>query len=295
MSQKLDNTLAVLNGAIGDYLARTNNGLAIAATLMHGGRALVLEREALAAAFPSAGSKLVVLVHGLMSTEDFWRQAEGGDYGTQFARDLGYTPLYLRYNTGLAIADNGAALERMLGELVRAWPVEIAELLLLGHSMGGLVIRSACHVGRETDAAWLGRVRRCIYVGTPHRGAPLERVGRLVAKVLQAVDDPYTRLSADLANLRSQGIQDLGDPRHPVPLLTSIEHLLIAGTISREPWLAALFGDAMVSVASATDRARGEPDHPTTAFEVFPGFDHVALARRPEVYECMRSWCERSR
>ncbi len=292
MGQKLDNTLAVLNGAIGDYLVRTDNGLAIAATLIHAGQPLALERGLLASAFPSASPKLVVLIHGLMSTEDFWRQADGSDYGMQLARDFGYSPLYLRYNTGLAIADNGAMLGRMLGELIDAWPVEVDEILLLGHSMGGLIVRNACHFGQLANSPWLARVRRCIYVGTPHRGAPLERVGRVIAKVLQAVDDPYTRLTADLANLRSAGIQDLGDPRHPVPLLTTINHLLVAGTVRREPWLAALFGDAMVSVASATDRSHGEPDHPTTSVEVFAGFDHVALARRPEVYECMRAWLE---
>ncbi|MFV8749388.1 esterase/lipase family protein [Nannocystaceae bacterium ST9] len=292
MARKLDTTLAVLNGVIGDYLARTRNGLAIRATFVHEGRPLALEREVLASTFPNAGAKLVVLVHGLMSTEDFWRQADGSDYGTQLARDFGFTPLYLRYNTGLAIADNGASLSRLLAELVAAWPVEIDELILLGHSMGGLVIRNACHVGQLDDAAWMTHVRRCIYVGTPHRGAPLERAGRLVAKILDAVDDPYTRLIAELANLRSTGIQDLGDRRHPVPLLPTIDHLLIAGTLIREPWLAPLFGDLLVSVGSATDRARGEPNHPTTEIAVFPGLDHVALARRGEVYERMRQWCE---
>jgi triacylglycerol lipase len=292
LSRKLDNTLAVLNGAIGDYLVRTSNGLATQATLIHEGRALPLERSILASTFPEARTKVVVLVHGLMSTEEFWRQADGSDYGSLLARDFDFTPLYLRYNSGLAIADNGAMLGRLLSELLVAWPVELEEILLLGHSMGGLVIRNACHLGKLADEPWLDRVRRCIYVGTPHRGAPLERVGRFVAKVLHAVDDPYTRLAGQLADLRSIGIKDLGDPRHPVPLLASIDHLLVAGTIARGPWLAALFGDAMVSVSSATDRARGDRSHPATAIEVFPGFDHVALARRIEVYERMRSWCE---
>lgn len=292
MSRKLDTTLAVLNGAIGDYLARTDNGLAMGATLIHDGKPLALEPAALASAFPQASTKVVVLVHGLMSTEDFWRQLDGNDYGSLLARDFGFTPLYLRYNTGLAIADNGATFGRMLGQLLAAWPVELEEILLLGHSMGGLVIRNACHFGKLANEPWLERVKRCIYVGTPHRGAPMERVGRFVAKVLHAVDDPYTRLAGQLADLRSIGIKDLGDPRHPVPLLASIDHLLVAGTIAREPWLASLFGDAMVSVSSATDRARGDRSHPATAIEVFPGFDHVALARRIEVYERMRTWCE---
>ena len=32
-------------------------------------------------------------------------------------------------------------------ELVSVWPVRVREIDLIGHSMGGLVIRSACHYG----------------------------------------------------------------------------------------------------------------------------------------------------
>jgi triacylglycerol lipase len=295
LSRALDNTLAILNGAVGDYLARTDNGLALDATFVHEGRALALERGALTSAFGTSCSRAVVLLHGLMCTEEFWRHPDGSDYGSLLARDLGHAPLHLRYNTGLAIADNGARLDLMLGQLFAAWPVELEEIVLLGHSMGGLVIRNACHRASLADAAWLSRVRGCIYVGTPHRGAPLERAGKVLAKLLYAVDDPYTRLTADLANLRSAGIKDLGDPRHPVPLLPTTEHLLIAGTLVPAPVLAELFGDALVPVSSATDRSRREAARPGVDVEVFPGLDHVALARRIEVYERMRTWCERTR
>jgi triacylglycerol lipase len=295
LGRLLDNTLAILNGAVGDYLARTDNGLAITASLIHEGRPLRIERDTLASVFGSARSRVVVLLHGLMCTEDFWRNVDGNDFGGLLARDLGHAPLYLRYNTGLAIADNGAALCRLLDDLVEAWPGELEEILLLGHSMGGLVIRSACHLAGVEGAPWLGRVRGCIYVGTPHRGAPLERAGKTLAKLLYAVDDPYTRLTADLANLRSAGIRDLGDPRHPVPLLSTTEHLLIAGTIVEEPMLDELFGDCLVPLSSATDRKRCDPVRSGVTVEVFPGFDHLALARRSEVYECMRTWCERTR
>jgi pimeloyl-ACP methyl ester carboxylesterase len=296
VGQTLDNTLAVLNGVIGDWLADTANGLAIDAALIHAGRPLPIERAALAA-LPDAGPKLVVLVHGLMCTEAFWRFEDGSDYGSLLARELGWTPLYLRYNTGRAIADNGATFAAMLGALVEAWPTAIDELLLLGHSMGGLVIRNACHVAQLERAAWLAHVRRCIYVGTPHRGAPLERAGRMLAKLLDAVPDPYTRLAAELTNLRSAGIQDLGDARHPVPLLPTIEHLLIAGTLggalTGSEFLAALFGDAIVPLASASDRARDEPAHPAASVAVFAGYDHMRLARDLEVYAHVRSWLSR--
>ncbi|MBK9517946.1 MAG: alpha/beta hydrolase [Anaeromyxobacter sp.] len=309
-----DTAVAILNGAIGDHLARTGNALATGLTLLARGRPVALERAALAQALPSAGPRVVVLLHGLMTTEAIWRLADGRDHGALLERDLDLTPLYLRYNSGLAIADSGAALASLLERLVEVYPAPLEELVLLGYSMGGLVARSACHVASLEGHRWLPLVRRAIYVGTPHRGAPLERAGRLVARVLQAVDDPYTRLAAELADLRSDGVKDLGDadlrhqdrarrlaspslrdPHHPVPLLPSIRHHLVAGALSREPWLASLFGDALVSVASATDGAasgREAAPLPRGQVRVLPGLSHLALASRLEVYEQVRDWCE---
>lgn len=236
---------------------------------------------------------MVVLVHGLMCDESFWRDAEGLDFGQRLAAELGFVPVYLRYNTGLAIEQSGAELARLLDELVASWPVALDELVLIGHSMGGLVIRSACHFGSEAGAAWLPRVRRCIYLGTPHRGAPLERAARLATKLLRSINDPYTRLVGELADLRSTGIQALGDPRHPIPLLEGIEHLLVAGTLVRDGWLAQLFGDALVPVDSAHDGARAQPHGSQVTLALLPGRDHMALARHVEVYAHVRSWCER--
>jgi triacylglycerol lipase len=312
MGKKLEQAISILNGALGDHLARTGNGLATRMTLVQGGVAVAAEPAALARAYPAAGPRAVLLVHGLMSTEHLWDMpgdmpapgegadapaeetaAAARDYGAALAADLGYTPLYLRYNSGRAIADNGADLAALLEQLVDAYPAPLEEILLLGHSMGGLVIRSACHTATERGDRWLARVRRCIYVGTPHLGAPLERLGRGVTRLLRAVPDPYTRMVADIGNLRSSGIKDLGnadlrhgdadlrrrgsslrrdvtaaaagalagaaasvslrDRRHPVPLLPELEHYLVAGSVSASPFLTACFGDGIVPLGSATD------------------------------------------
>jgi hypothetical protein len=49
--------------------------------------------------------------------------------------------------------------------------------------MGGLVIRSACHLAAQQGLDWL---RGCalVFLGTPHHGAPLERGGHLVDRLL---------------------------------------------------------------------------------------------------------------
>jgi triacylglycerol lipase len=317
MGRKLDATLAVLNGAIGDYLVRTGNGLATETTLVSrvgAERPLRLERGALAKAYPRTPARIALFVHGLMCTERIWEMPGGDDYGARLARDLGFVPIYVRYNSGLAIAESGARLASALTAFAGAYPGPIEEIVPVGYSMGGLVVRSACHVARLENQGWLSRVRRAIYVGTPHLGAPLERVGRMVAKVLRAIDDPYTRLVGQLADLRSDGVKDLGDAdlrhedrshkagrrfdlrdaEHPVPLLPEINHYLVAGSLSEDPvGLAALFGDALVSVRSAT---YGLVDPtcdvlPPSHVKILGGLSHIMLARDPRVYEVIREWC----
>jgi triacylglycerol lipase len=313
VGRKLEASLAILNGAIGDYLARTGNGLATELTLLAriGDDApLVLERGALERALPAATGKVAILVHGLMCTEGIWEMADRTDYGRRLTADLGYTPLYVRFNSGLPIADNGARLSAALDALIEAYPRPIEEIVPLGYSMGGLVVRSACHVARLAKRPWLEHVPCAIYLGTPHLGTPLERMGRVVAKVLRTIDDPYTRLIGQIADLRSGGLKDLGDadlrhedrapkaarhlrdPRHPVPLLPEIRHYLVAGSLSADRWLATLFGDAMVPVGSATnglvDPTRDvlPPDH----VRIFPGLSHMMVAQNPQVYEAIRDF-----
>jgi pimeloyl-ACP methyl ester carboxylesterase len=293
MSKRLEQAIAVLNGAMGDYLARRGNGLATDLTLVRAGAPLAAEAEVIARAYPAATPRVVLLVHGLMCTESIFELPGGGDYGSLLERDLGFTPLYVRYNSGRAIAESGADLGALLERVVAAFPVEIEEIVLVGFSMGGLVVRSACHAG--AGRRWLELVTRAVYLGTPHRGAPLERGGRALAKLLAAIPDPYTRLAADLADLRSEGIKDLGDPRHPVPLLPSIRHYLVAGTVSANPWLTMLFGDSLVPVGSATDGLdlRGADRLlPANHVRILPGAKHVSLAHDPYVYDAIRAFME---
>jgi pimeloyl-ACP methyl ester carboxylesterase len=309
----LEQVIGVLNGALGDYLKRTGNGLSTSMSLVHAGRPLALSADALASAYPDPCPRLVVLVHGLMSTELVWRMPDGHDYGSLLARDLGYTKLLVRYNSGLHVSENGEALDALLEQLVGAYPVGVEEIVLIGHSMGGLVIRSACHAATAARR-WLPLARRAFYVGTPHLGVPLERFGNVLAWTLGNLPSPYTRLVADIVNLRSSGIKDLRyanlrredwagadadallqDRRHPVPLLPHIRHHLIASALVDEPHLALLFGDGLVPLDSAAGRAaarHGSAIFPPEHVRVLPSLDHVRLAHHPDVYAIIRASCE---
>jgi pimeloyl-ACP methyl ester carboxylesterase len=304
MGKSLETTLAVLNGLVGNYLARTQNGLATQMSLYHREMPLACEPGALRAAHPEARPRLVVLVHGLMNTEHIWQLPDGTDYGSLLERELDWTAFYVRYNSGLAIAENGARLSTLLQALVHAYPVAIEELLLIGFSMGGLLIRSASHAAVTEAHNWLEHVRRILYVGTPHLGAPGERLGKLTSSVLASIPNAYTQLIAEIADLRSDGIQDLAhavlrhedrsivrnpwdlrDARHPVPFLPNIQHHVIAGTMFVDPRLAFLFGDSVVPIASATYKGQALEILPAERVHVFPGLSHIGLAHAPAVYQ----------
>lgn len=324
MPKHLEMLIGALNGTVGDYLHRTGNGLATTMDLVHDERPLPLTRAAIAAAHPAATPRAVLLVHGLMSTEHVFQLPVdvGGTppkppretYATLLARDLGYTPFALRYNSGLHVSDNGEALDELLERFVAAYPVPLEEIALVGHSMGGLVIRSAAHAASERNHRWLSLARRAFYLGSPHLGAPLERFGNVLTWALARIPNPYTQLVADIINLRSSGVKDLRygnlrredwvgedadallqNRRHPVPLLPHIRHHVIAATLSDDPYVSMLFGDALVPVPSATGRA--EPRHRSAVFpqqhvRILPSFDHLRLAHDAEVYAQIRAWCE---
>jgi triacylglycerol lipase len=315
MGKKLDEALAILNGLLGDHLVRTGNALATEMAFYRAGTPLRITHAALAQAFQPPSPRIVVFVHGVLCTESIWSfpMAPDDDYGARMARDLGVTPLYVRYNSGASIVENGARLARLLQSLADAYPVPIEELVLVGYSMGGLLVRRACRVAELEGLPWLAHVKRAFYVGTPHLGAPAERMGRAVSALLRAIDDPYTRLVSELSDLRSQGIRDLGDahlhdpesaeagarlvlslraPQHPLPLLASIRHHLIAGSLTAEA-MAWLFGDSIVPLSSAQWRTQ-VPNAALAAehIKVLPGLNHIMLAHHDDVYRQLKTWLE---
>lgn len=314
MHINLEFLIGVLNGAVGDYLHRTRNGLATPMSLVHEGQPLRVIRRALLETYPRATGRIAIFVHGLMSTEGVWQMSNGETYGSLLAHEFGFTPLFVRYNTGLHISYNGEAFDVLLDRIMDEYPVPIEEILLIGHSMGGLVLRSAMHVANEKGRPWSRLVGRAFYLGTPHLGAPLERLGHVVSWTLNEVGNPYTSLIAEIINLRSDGVKDLGfanlrredwegttadaflqNSRHPVPLLPHVRHHLIAGALSTDPYLGMLFGDAVVPVTSATGQA--ETRHRSAVFpqehvKIIGGMDHLRIAADPEVYAQIRAWCE---
>jgi PGAP1-like protein len=178
-SKEREAVLEALNGMMGDYLAATGNPLAISMQLRRNGRPLTLRRAALSAAVPPPRDKLLILVHGLCLNDLQWTR-NGRDFGTALARALEYTPVYLHYNTGLHTSVNGLMFAALIETLVEQWPEPLKQLVILAHSMGGLVSRSASHYGTAAGHVWPQHLSKLIFLGTPHHGALLERGGNWV-------------------------------------------------------------------------------------------------------------------
>jgi pimeloyl-ACP methyl ester carboxylesterase len=303
--------LAALNGVLGDYLAASNNPLAITMRLRRGGIPLPSERRALAAAIPHAGGKLVVLLHGLCMNDLQWKR-NGHDHGAALARDLAYTPVYLHYNSGLHISTNGRAFAEQLETLVRLWPVPLTELVLIGHSMGGLVARSAFHYGALARHEWPRRVDKLVFLGTPHHGAPFERGGNWVDILLGL--SKYSAPLARIGKIRSAGITDLrfgnlvdedwnkcdrfarsGGRRVAVPLPEGVACFAIGATTGKtaSDLSSRLLGDGIVPLASALGR-HANPQLALPFDEsrqwVAHGTNHLDLLSRTGVYAQIKRW-----
>ena len=300
---------SAVNGLVGDRLHGEQNPLAISMALYAHGRSVETTRAALAGLQPLPTGRIALLVHGLGCSESMWnwQEADGArtSYGHLLQTDFGYTPFSLRYNTGLPIAANGRRLNALLEDFAQAYPLPIEEILLVGHSMGGLVIRHACYEASANLRPWVDRVQRIIYLGLPHNGADLERFAHIASSTLRAVPNPITHVIGRVLDLRSQGVQDLrhgaqhaadaeAAPGEPLPWLRSAQHYLIAGTLGSTEGNAAslLFGDGLVRPQRALQPmgAQGETP-PATHIKVFPGIHHMGLARSHAVYAQMRVWC----
>jgi pimeloyl-ACP methyl ester carboxylesterase len=316
--KRADLAVAAINAAVGDRLCDTNSALAIHMAPRSDGRDVRIRRDALEAVYSDATPKLAVFLHGLGETENSWKHHADQYYqdaavtnGSRLAVGTGYTPLYLRYNTGLHISGNGRQLADLLTAIMTAWPAPVEEIVIVAHSMGGLVARSACHYGEQSQEPWIPAVRHVFYLGAPHLGAPLERMTSYWTWALSKTAP--TRPLAALINRRSAGIKDLRfgyvvdddwsdcDPdtclrshRHNLPLLSTANHYSISATITTGPRhpLGWIFGDLLVPPSSANGR---HPRNRHIPFEVEHCYHlghshHFDVLNHPAIYDAMDGW-----
>lgn len=308
-----DQWVSILNGVMGDYLEAQANPLAIPMQFSLDGSPLDLlaglqEQQAI-----GAGRRLLISLHGLCLNETHWqRPTPAPSLPVGLAESLAYTPVFLRYNSGRHISQNGAELAAKLQRLVEIWPEPVDEIVLLGHSMGGLLARSACHYAVRDALLWVNRLSSIVALGSPHHGAPLERLGLKVHGLLGV--SPYSAPFTRLGRLRSAGITDLRfgnlctedwqgldrfeahpDARQPILTADHVRHYAVAATLDSQAdsLRSRTLGDGLVPVDSALGHhQRPELQLPVSSERqlVVCRSGHVDLMHHPDVQSRLYDW-----
>lgn len=304
--------LAIINGVLGDHLLSSGNPMAIQMQFRRDGKPLVPNDPAFLADLQKSDGKIALLVHGSCMNDLQWRR-RGHDHGAALAKDLGYLPLYLHYNTGRHISENGKELSGLLENLVHQLPHPL-EIVIIAHSMGGLVSRSACYYGKEKSHLWMDHLRKIVFLGTPHHGAPLERGGNWIDYLLQI--SPYSSPLARLGKIRSAGVTDMRygnildddwidydrfndsrDFRTVVPLPDNVQCYAIAVTLGKEANCFGdhLIGDGLVTLNSALGRSRRPVynlEFPRDRQWIGRHIHHLDLLNHNQVYETIKEWLQ---
>lgn len=302
---------SILNGVLGDYLEASDNPLALKMRFRVDGRDLPPDSDAIRESLPDAGGRLLIAVHGSCMNDRQWNR-QGHDHGVSLAADHDYALVRLLYNSGRHVSANGREFSHLLQELVQAWPVPVTDLVVLCHSMGGLVTRSACYYAAESSHTWTDPLRKILFLGTPHHGAPLEKGGNWVDFLLGV--SSYSAPLRKLGEVRSAGVTDLRygylldddwegrdrfeksvDDRIPVPLPDGVACYAFAASMSKEPGLVGdrLVGDGLVTVPSALGQhanSEYQLEFAEGRTETGYGMNHFDLLNRPEVYAKLNDW-----
>jgi pimeloyl-ACP methyl ester carboxylesterase len=312
--------IAALNGVMGDRLQQSDNPLALTMTLRYQEQGALISKGLevnlpLNQQIPDASPKLLLVLHGLCMNDLQWTTQQQGkpiNHASVLASTLGYTPVSLRYNSGLHISQNGHTLAAQLEALVARWPTALTDITVLAHSMGGLLTRSALHVASQSGMQWPRLLKHIVFLGTPHHGAPLERAGNWVDVILGST--PYSRPFAKLGQLRSAGVTDLRyghvldadwqghdrfrrkpDSRTPVPLPDDVACFTVAATLAtkRSHLADRLLGDGLVPLHSALGQHDDlqrcltfAPERQTIAYRT----GHLALLESPAVTQQLLAW-----
>jgi pimeloyl-ACP methyl ester carboxylesterase len=310
-SDKKEIILSVLNGVIGDYLEEKENPLKIKMQFIYQSKTLAIDPKSIKAAYPKVNGKILLMIHGSCMNDLQWTRKDH-NHGKIIATELNKTPIYLKYNSGLHISSNGKNLNNLLEELVKNWPEPIEELVIIAHSMGGLVSRSALYYGEKNQKKWTKHVKKIVFLGTPHHGSYVERTGNYLDLILESIH--YAKPFARLGKIRSAGVTDLrygnlidedwkddnrfeikNDKRRNIQLSKQIEFYTIAAVIGNETTSLStqILGDTLVDVKSALGQHKNPDKNLNFKKEnIWISYDsnHLDLLNNPKILHKLKVW-----
>jgi len=304
--------VAAVNGLIGDELRMVDDPQAIVMAVRKDGGDVPVSPWPIGESFRDATSHIVLFLHGLCESDESWSlgdRSTGSAYAQRIKDDTDGTPVFIRYNTGLRVSENGKHLDWLIRQLVASWPTDVTRITLVGHSMGGLVVRAATNHATASGQTWQHLVRDVICLGTPHTGAALEKVAHMGSRVLHFF--PESRPFSAILNARSGGILDLRhgyitkeewegqdltrlwglDRIAAAPLPHAEYHFVIAtlGATKRHPF-STILGDLLVHFSSAAGIGRSGTVVDGARLEYLPSTHHFALLNHPRVADWLVQW-----
>lgn len=310
-SDKKEIILSILNGVIGDYLEEKNNPLKIDMQFRHQSKKIQIDAKSLKAIYPNCNGKILLMVHGSCMNDILWTR-KNHNYGETLSKELNKTLVYLNYNSGKHISTNGKKLNELLENLIENWSVPVEEIVVIAHSMGGLVTRSALHYGEQEQKSWTRFIKKTVFLGTPHHGSHIEKTGNYLDVILKSI--PYTKPFAKLAEIRSAGVTDLRygnlvdedwqnndrfelkkDQRKNIKLPKNIDFYSIAAVTGKETNYIKnrILGDTLVDVKSALGKHKNSDKNLNFKKEnTFIAYEnnHSDLLSNPLILDKLKAW-----
>jgi hypothetical protein len=304
----------IINGLHGDSMDEKGHKALIKMSFRH--KSLDINLKDIKEKFKLADNegKLIIMVHGLMNDETIWHSNPEDliqRMGTFLEKQNKANILYIRYNTGRHISQNGRDFSSLIQNLIDTFKNYIKELTIISHSMGGLVTRSAGYYAEKSGHNWLSKLKNVFLIGVPNEGSYLARVAHMAQYFLRKFDPTENDTIAKFFEIRSNGIKDLSfgflvdedwqNPNYerekkvkatkvyPVP---NVEYYLVAGTVStksEKKKIFTFFGDGLVEKQSALSDLfkEKESQQGMVHFKLFENENHLSLLESEKVQEFM--------
>jgi hypothetical protein len=252
------------------------------------------------------------MVHGLMNDESIWHSEELHllqRLGSALEMNAEASILYLRYNTGLHISENGRSLSNLVQNLINKYKTEINELVIIAHSMGGLVSRSSCYYCTNQNQSWTALLKKVFLIGVPNEGSYLARAAYNIDNFFKKLNRSEKEWIAKMLDIRSNGIKDLSfaflvdedwlklpeknakniKPTKVLPL-PNVDYYLIAAAVSEKSKLKRIlsyFGDGLVEESSALSSLfkTFSFESGSVTMKLFPDENHLSLLESKDVLE----------
>lgn len=298
--------LAILNGLMGDEFEANNDPLAIKMSFRDNNQEVAIEELSSLYDFSENGGEINILIHGLMGDEYMWKKEKPSaknKLGDWLKNNVGANVLYLRYNTGLHISENGRELSNLLEELIELYGTEIKQINFIGHSMGGLLIRSAGYYADIQRQGWIRKLKAVFLIGVPNDGSYLAQIAFFVHHVFRKIDISHDDYIARLMDVRSNGIKDLSFAylidedwldenaedmdKHPATKIMPVPHaqyFLIGGVLGKKNKLInSYFGDGLVKSKSALTEQLHNKKNLNIKSVIFEKENHMSLLESKDV------------